>query len=59
MTYGDGVSDININKLISFHYKKKIATLTAVRPPVRFGELYLEIFKYKNFKKNLKQKLAG
>ena len=43
MTYGDGVSDINIKKLINFHFKrKKIATLTAVRPPVRFGELTLK-----------------
>ena len=42
MTYGDGVSDININKLLSFHEKNnKIATITAVRPPARFG--YLEI----------------
>ena len=50
MTYGDGVSDININKLISFHYKKKkIATLTAVRPPVRFGELTLRNFQVQKF----------
>ena len=40
MTYGDGLSDVNLEMLIKFHYKKKkIATLTAVRPPVRFGEL--------------------
>ena len=38
LTYGDGISDINIKKLINFHIKKKgIATLTAVRPPARFG----------------------
>ncbi len=42
LTYGDGVSNININKLINFHLKhKKIATVTAVRPPARFGELKL------------------
>ena len=40
MTYGDGVSDIDITKLLSNHKKnKKICTLTAVRPPARFGEL--------------------
>ena len=40
MTYGDGLSDVNLEMLITFHYKKKkIATQTAVRPPVRFGEL--------------------
>ena len=38
MTYGDGVSDVNIKKLINFHKKhKKEVTLTAVRPPARFG----------------------
>ena len=37
-TYGDGVSDININKLIDFHKaQKNLATLTAVQPPGRFG----------------------
>ena len=43
LTYGDGVSDINIKKLLKFHKKnKKIATLTAVHPPARFGELKLK-----------------
>lgn len=43
MTYGDGLSDINIKKLIRFHNKhKKIATVTAVRPTVRFGELNIK-----------------
>tara|TARA_B100000378_G_scaffold277329_1_gene277412 strand:+ start:1856 stop:2575 length:720 start_codon:yes stop_codon:yes gene_type:complete len=42
MTYGDGVSNININNLIAFHKEKKsIATLTAVHPPERFGVLSL------------------
>jgi glucose-1-phosphate cytidylyltransferase len=37
-TYGDGVSDINIKKLIDFHTSQKsMATLTAVQPPGRFG----------------------
>ena len=43
MTYGDGVSNVNIKKLISFHKKhKKLATLTAVRPPGRFGALKID-----------------
>ena len=40
MTYGDGVGNIDINALMKFHKKHgKIATLTGVRPPGRFGEL--------------------
>ena len=43
MTYGDGISNVNINKLLKFHKKnKKIATLTAVRPPARFGALKIK-----------------
>lgn len=43
LTYGDGVSNINIAKLVEFHKKqKKIATVTAVRPPARFGQMVLE-----------------
>lgn len=43
LTYGDGVSDININKLIDFHKSHgKIATLTAVRPPARFGSIEMD-----------------
>ncbi len=42
VTYGDGLSDIDINCLISFHQKKKsLATLTAIHPPERFGVLNL------------------
>lgn len=42
LTYGDGVSNINLRKLLDFHKKKKkVATLTAVRPPARFGELQI------------------
>ena len=42
MTYGDGLSDVNLKKLIKFHKKNKaIATLTAVRPPARFGVIKL------------------
>ena len=43
VTYGDGVSDINISKLIKFHQNfSKVATITAVRPPARFGELIIK-----------------
>ncbi len=42
-TYGDGVSDININKLIKFHKAQGTwATLTAVQPPGRFGTLDMQ-----------------
>ncbi len=42
LTYGDGLSDVNLKKLIKFHrYNKKLVTLTAVRPPARFGYLKL------------------
>jgi len=42
VTYGDGLSDVDINRLISFHKEKKsLATLTAIHPPERFGVLNL------------------
>ena len=51
LTYGDGVSNININELIEFHKRhKKIVTISAVRPPARFGSLSLkgsEVLKFK------------
>jgi glucose-1-phosphate cytidylyltransferase len=38
VTYGDGVSNVNLNHLLEFHWKAgRIATVTAVRPPARFG----------------------
>ena len=43
MTYGDGASNLNLKKLLKFHKKnKKLVTLTAVRPPARFGALKLK-----------------
>ena len=43
MTYGDGVSDVNIRRLLDFHTASGLlATLTAVRPPGRFGALELD-----------------
>lgn len=50
LTYGDGIGNINIKKLLSFHYKKKpIATLTAVIPPLRFGEIKIKNNHITNF----------
>lgn len=43
VTYGDGVSDVNIKDLLNFHRSHgKIATVTAVRPPARFGGLIFD-----------------
>jgi glucose-1-phosphate cytidylyltransferase len=42
VTYGDGLADIDIRKLLAFHKSHgKLATITAVRPPARFGGLIL------------------
>ena len=50
-TYGDGLSDINIKKLVKFHKKnKKIVTVTAVRPAARFGEIIIKNNLVKSFK---------
>ena len=54
MTYGDGLSNVNLKKLYKFHKKhKKLITLTAVRPPARFGAIkllgkYAKTFKEKS-----------
>jgi glucose-1-phosphate cytidylyltransferase len=54
MTYGDGLSNVDLDRLLSFHKKnKKTVTLTAVRPPARFGAIkirgyYVNCFKEKN-----------
>ena len=54
LTYGDGLSNINLSKLIKFHKRnKKMITLTAVRPPARFGAIkvngnYVKFFREKN-----------
>lgn len=43
LTYGDGVADIDIGKLLAFHKSHgKLATVTAVRPPSRFGGMSIE-----------------
>lgn len=52
-TYGDGLSNVNLINLKKLHIrKKKLITLTAVRPPARFGELKLK----KNLVKTFKEK---
>jgi glucose-1-phosphate cytidylyltransferase len=43
LTYGDGVSDVDVHKLVAFHREHgKLATITAVRPPSRFGEMVFD-----------------
>jgi glucose-1-phosphate cytidylyltransferase len=38
LTYGDGVANIDVNRLLDFHHQNgKLATVTAVRPPAHFG----------------------
>ena len=60
LTYGDGVSNINLDHLISFHKSHgKLVTITAVRPPARFGELEIEDVMYFLLKKNLNCKMVG
>jgi len=42
LTYGDGVSNVDLDKLVKFHENhKKLATVSAVRPPSRFGEMVI------------------
>ncbi len=51
MTYGDGVSDVDIQRLLEFHRSHgKIATLTAVRPPARFGTMEIADDRVTEFK---------
>lgn len=57
LTYGDGVSDVNINALVEFHKNHgKIATLTAIQPGGRFGKLDIdEELSIKSFKEKSKE----
>jgi len=42
-TYGDGLANVSVNKLLDFHTRHgKLATVTAVRPPARFGYMKIE-----------------
>lgn len=43
LTYGDGIADVDVQALLAFHRQHgKLATVTAVRPPARFGDLMIE-----------------
>ena len=56
MTYGDGVSDVDVSRTIEFHKKGRfLATLTAVQPPERFGVLEIEMSRVKSFKEKSKK----
>ena len=51
LTYGDGLSDVNIGDVIKFHRNhKKTATITAVHPPARFGVLEIDDFRVTHFR---------
>ncbi len=53
LTYGDGLSSINLKKLYKFHISRRaILTLSAVKPPARFGEIFVK----KNLITNFKEK---
>ena len=55
LTYGDGLSNINLTKLLNFHKKNKsIVTMTAVRPPARFGAIKIKDNKVTYFKEKSK-----
>ena len=50
MTYGDGVSNVDIHALLRFHEEQgKLATITAVRPPARFGGLVINDLLVRSF----------
>lgn len=50
LTYGDGVSDVDLDALVAFHLGHgKLVTLTGVRPPGRFGELNLDGHRVRSF----------
>lgn len=49
-TYGDGVSDLNIGKLVEFHKQQdKLATVTAIQPPGRYGALDMDASSVSSF----------
>ena len=56
LTYGDAVSNVNINDLISFHMEQDtIGTVTGVYPPSRFGDLVTDNNSVVNFKQQIKE----
>ena len=51
LTYGDGLADINLDSLLAFHKNhKKLVTVSAVRPPARFGAIKLKGDRVSSFK---------
>ena len=56
LTYGDGISDVNLKNLLKFHNKKKksLVTMTAVRPPARFGAIKIVGQRVKLFREKSK-----
>ncbi|MHC4396285.1 MAG: glucose-1-phosphate cytidylyltransferase [Planctomycetota bacterium] len=57
LTWGDGVSDLDLNELLKFHRSHgKLATLTAVRPTARFGHLELQDDKVVQFSEKVQTK---
>jgi glucose-1-phosphate cytidylyltransferase len=51
LTYGDGVGDVRLDELLAFHRSRKgLVTLTAVRPPARFGALEFDGDQIRHFK---------
>ena len=60
LTYGDGISNQNLKKLYNFHKKnKKIATMTVVKPPVRFGEVMMNKNLITSFKEKPQSNKGG
>src|SRR5579862_6872250 len=50
LTWGDGVSNVNLHELLKFHRSHgKLATVTAVRPPARFGHIVFDGERVKEF----------
>ena len=60
LTWGDGVSNVNLDRLLEFHRSHgKLATVTAVRPPARFGRLEMKAIKSWFSRKNRSSGKAG
>ena len=60
MTYGDGVADVPVDEVLAFHEEHgKLATVTAVRPPSRFGALTLEDDRVTTSSRSRRPRLAG
>ncbi len=57
LTYGDGLADINVKSLVNFHKKEKcVVTVTAVKPPGRFGVLKIKKSSVKKFQEKVDNK---